>query len=132
MIIEGLTFGNMSKKRMDDILKVTNHLANKIIENSCKESNILMPEIQLNPPEYTEALLDFIFRVVGNPKSYFDILRFIDFCLMQYDLNNQEYNYKELEKIFPDYKNQIAAEKTVLHFVCHVAKIPKEIFVLLG
>lgn len=38
----------------------------------------------------------------------------------------------ELEKIFPNYKNQIAAEKTVLHFVCHVAKIPKEIFVLLG
>lgn len=131
IIVEGLTFGNMSKKRMDDILKVTNHLANKIIESSCKKTDVNMPEIQLNPPEYTEAFTDFIFRIIGNPKMYFDIIRFLDFCLMQYDLFEKDYNLEELVKIFPNYENQITAEKTILHFVCHIAKLPKEIFVLI-
>lgn len=131
IIVEGLTFGNMSKKRMDDILKVTNHLANKIIESSCKEQHVSMPEIQLNPPDYTEAFLDFIFRIIGNPMSYYDILRFLDFCLMQYDLYEKEYDYDDIVKIFPNYREQITAAKTILHFVCHVTKLPKEIFVLL-
>jgi len=131
MIVEGLTFGNVSKKRMDGILKVTNHLANKIIETSCKEPNIVIPEIQLNPPEYTEALLDFVFRIINNPQSYFDILRFVDFCLMQYDFVGQEYNYEEIRKYFSNYEGQISAEKTILHFICHVAGIPKDMFILL-
>lgn len=133
IIIIGLTYGSNSKSKIDDILKVTNNIARKTLYKYCGENNLIdLPEIRLNEPEYTEAFINMIFRIVEQPLSYFDILRFLDFTLFQYDLENQQYNIKEINEIFNNTDDLLKSTKTFLHFICHITNMPKEVFVLLN
>ena len=86
----------------------------------------------MSQPEYTEAFVNMIFRIIEQPLSYFDILRFLDFALSQYDLENQQYDIKELSEIFNNTDDLLKSTKTFLHFICHITNMPKEVFVLLN
>lgn len=130
----GLIYGSNSKTKIDDILKVTNNIAKKTLYRYCIDENMLidLPEIKLSQPEYTEAFIDMIFRIINRPLCYYDILRFLDFIFFQYDLNNEEYNMEELNEIFSNTNELLKSAKTFLHFVCHITNIPTNIFVLLN
>lgn len=134
IIILGLIYGSNSKSKIDDILKVTNGIARRTLFQYCGGENELMdlPEIKLNQPEYTEAFINMIFRIVEQPLSYFDILRFLDFALLQYDLDNRQYNMEEIKRIFNNGEELLKSTKTFLHFICHITHMPKEVFVLLN
>ena len=134
IIILGLIYGSNSKSKIDDILKVTNNIARKTLYKYCGGENKLidLPEIKLSQPEYTEAFVNMIFRIIEQPLSYFDILRFLDFALSQYDLENQQYDIKELSEIFNNTDDLLKSTKTFLHFICHITNMPKEVFVLLN
>lgn len=134
IIILGLIYGSNSKSKIDDILKVTNNIARKTLYKYCGGENkiIDLPEIKLSQPEYTEAFVNMIFRIIEQPLSYFDILRFLDFTLHQYDLENQQYDIKELSEIFNNTDDLLKSTKTFLHFICHITNMPQEVFVLLN
>jgi len=131
IIIEGLTFGEMPKKRMEDILKVTNHLAHNAINGLGLENKVEIPEVKLNAPEYAEAFINFVIRIINSPNNFYDILRFMDFCLFEYDLEDKKYNMEEIKCIFSNHEELITSEKTILHFICYVSKMPIDIFTLL-
>lgn len=133
-IIQGLIYGSNSKAKIDDILKVTNNIAKKTLHQYCVDENKLidLPEIKLNQPEYTEAFINMIFRIIEQPLCYFDILRFLDFTFSQYDLNNEQYNMEELDDIFNNTEELLKSAKTFLHFICHITNISKDIFILLN
>lgn len=130
----GLVYGSNPKSKIDDILKVTNNIAKKTLLRYCGDKGDLvdLPEIKLNAPEYAEAFINIIFRIIERPLNYFDILRFMDFTLMQYDLNEQKYDYTELNDIFGNVEELLKSSKTVLHFICHITNMPQEIFILLN
>lgn len=130
----GLVYGSNSKSKIDDILKVTNNIAKKTLLRYCDDESKLtdLPEIKLNKPEYTEAFINIIFRIIEQPLHYFDILRFMDFALMQYDLNDEKYNLVELHMIFKNTDDLLKSTKTFLHFICYITKIPNEVFALLN
>ena len=134
IITLGLIYGSNSKSKIDDILKVTNNIAKKTLYRYCSDENMLMdlPEIKLNPPDYTEAFINMIFRIIEQPLCYFDILRFLDFGFYQYDLERNQYNVKELNEIFKNVDDLLKSTKTFLHFICHITNMPKEVFVLLN
>lgn len=134
IIILGLTYGSNSKSKIDDILKVTNNIARKTLHKYCNDDHKLvdLPEIKLNQPEYTEAFINMVFRIVEQPLYYFDILRFMDFAFSQYDLNNEQYNINELSEIFNNTNELLKSTKTFLHFICHITNISNEIFILLN
>ena len=133
IIILGLIYGSNSKAKIDDILKVTNNIARKTLYRYCGEENSVvdLPEIKLNQPEYTEAFINMIFRIMEQPLSYFDILRFLDFTLFQYDLEYREYDISELNILFKNLEALKQSAKTFLRFVCYITNMPKEIFILL-
>ena len=133
IIILGLIYGSNSKAKIDDILKVTNNIARKTLYRYCGEENSVvdLPEIKLNQPEYTEAFINMIFRIMEQPLSYFDILRFLDFTLFQYDLEYREYDISELNILFKNVEALKQSAKTFLRFVCYITNMPKEIFILL-
>lgn len=130
----GLVYGSNSKSKIDDILKVTNNIAKKTLLRYCNDESKLtdLPEIKLNKPEYTEAFINIIFRIIEQPLHYFDILHFMDFALMQYDLNDEKYNLVELHMIFKNTDDLLKSTKTFLHFICYITKIPNEVFALLN
>lgn len=134
IIILGLIYGSNSKSKIDDILKVTNNIARKTLYKYCGGENKLidLPEIKLSQPEYTEAFVNMVFRIIEQPLSYFDILRFLDFAFSQYDLENQQYDIKELNEIFNNTDDLLKSTKTFLHFICHITNMPKTVFVLLN
>ena len=133
-IILGLIYGSNSKSKIDDILKVTNNIAKKTLHQYCVNENKLidLPEIKLNQPEYTESFINIILRIIEQPLYYFDILRFLDFVLSQYDLDNEKYNKEEINGIFDNAEELLKGTKTFLHFICHITNIPEEIFILLN
>lgn len=134
IIVSGLIYGSNSKNRINDILKVTNNIAKKTLLNfSSDESRVLdLPEIKLYPPDYTEAFVNIIMRITEQPKSYFDILRFLDFSLFQYDLYDTKYNINELNELFSNSEELLKSSKTFLHFLCYITNMPKDVFVLIS
>jgi len=130
----GLLYGKNSKAKIEDILKITNNIAKKTLCNYCVDAKLVadLPEIKLHQPDYTEAFLNMVFRIISQPLSYQDILRFMEFALFQYDLNKEKYCVEELGEIFINPNELIKSEKTLLHFICHVTGISKDIFILLS
>lgn len=133
IMIHGLIYGSNTKSKIDDILKVTNNIARKTLNKYCGGENkiIDLPEIELNPPEYTEAFINMVFRIIEQPLCYFDILRFMDFSFSQYDLNDTQYDLEELNAIFYHTDDLLKSTKTFLHFLCYVTNMPGDIFILL-
>lgn len=134
IIVLGLIYGSNSKAKIDDILKVTNGIARKTLLRYFDDVSVLtdLPEIKLHQPEYTEAFIDMISRIIEQPLNYFDILRFLDFVLFQYDLKSEKYDIKEISKLFTNTKELLKSTKTFLHFVCYISGIPKDIFIALN
>lgn len=133
MIINGLIYGANSKQKIDEILLVTNKIAKyTLLRNNVDEKvSMGIPEIKLNPPEYTDAFIDLIHRITNSPLQYYDILRYMDFVLFQYDLVDQPYNEKEILHIFCNNDKLKIGLKTILHFICYTTNIPRDIFLLL-
>ena len=134
IIVNGLIYGSNSKSKIDDILRITNNIAKKTLYKYCGDEKkiIDLPEIKLNEPDYTEAFIDMLFRIIERPICYFDILRFLDFSFFQYDLCGEQYNIEELSTIFNNVPELIQSTKTFLHFVCYITNMPQKIFILLS
>ena len=69
--------------------------------------------------------------MTNQPLFYKDILRFIQFSLFEYDLNEKSYCMDELGIIFNNVNELLKSEKVLLHFICHTTGIDKAVFLLL-
>ena len=84
--------------------------------------------MDIKPPKYLEAYLDLIERMTSNPLEYYDILRFLDYILMEYDLKNKKVAIDETNKYFINSTVLERGSKTILHLICSVTNLPKDIF----
>lgn len=134
IIYDGLTTGTIPLNKVDEIVKATNGIIdavyNQFNANPSQRQNNL--QFKMNPPDYSNAYIDFIERIIDKPLEYFDILRFMDFTFMEYDLNMKAYNKIELNNLFGECNKLINSEKTIIHFMCYATRIPKDIFMLLN
>ncbi|MDA8337386.1 MAG: hypothetical protein M0Z41_20775 [Peptococcaceae bacterium] len=132
-ISEGLSSGGISNKTRADIMNAAIRYAYIAIKDQVPDLKVplIMPTINLAPPSYFDAFSDLILRITRKPSYFFDILRFMDFVLMEYDLNKKPCNEAELRAIFSNYDNVIVGAKTLLHFICYTSSIPRASFGLL-
>ena len=63
-----------------------------------------------------------ISRITKNPHAYYDILRYFNFVLYEYDLKDKGIN---------EIKSITTSAKTLLHFIHQITGIPKQVFSLL-
>ena len=91
-----------------------------------------MPSFNMTPPSYFESYTDLIMRVTNNPLSYYDLLRFLDFVLMEYDLKSKEIDKDELNLIFNNINEILIGAKTLLNFICQITNIPRPYFKILA
>ena len=98
MIIQGLIYGSNSKQKIDEIMLVTNRIAKKtlLMNNIDEKVSLGVPEIRLYPPDYTEAFIDLVFRITNKPLCFYDILRYLDFVLFEYDLVDKVYDENKI------------------------------------
>ncbi|PIH57523.1 hypothetical protein [Paenibacillus sp. LK1] len=88
--------------------------------------------VNLKAPSYFDAFYDVILRISNSPHSYYDVLRYLDFVLMEYDMKSKKVNEKEISSLFSHSKENNLAAKTLLHFLCQITGLPQELFVLLS
>ena len=133
-ISDGLISGEISSKKRTEIVEATYKIAYSIIQKQIPDFNapLQIPSIGLNPPKYFEAFYDLVQRITSNPHKYFDILRFLDYVFMEYDLNSKKIDETFLRKIFLNFDDLILSGKTILHFICSITGISKEKFQLLS
>jgi hypothetical protein len=133
IIIDGLLSGDIPNKKRAEIIDAAFRVAYSSLKSQIPDFQvpIKMPTINLNPPSYSSAFCDLMLRITNKPIYFFDILRFIDFILMEYDLNDKHYDEEVLRKMFNNYDNVLVGAKTLLHFICHTTNIPKNLFSML-
>ncbi|MNW42282.1 hypothetical protein D3C74_194480 [compost metagenome] len=132
-ITEGLISSEIPIKKRNEILDASFKIAFSLVKQQIPDFNVPTKKqtINLTPPSYHEAFLDIISRITKNPHAYYDILRYFDFVLYEYDLKNKEINEKELSQYFNDIKIITTSAKTLLHFIHQITNIPKQVFSLL-
>ncbi|MFZ5645628.1 MAG: hypothetical protein ACOY46_18850 [Bacillota bacterium] len=132
-IYEGLSSGDLPNKKRAEIIDAAFRYVYNTLKNQVPDFQVpsKMPTINLNPPSYSDAFFNLILRITSKPSHYFDILRFMDFVLMEYDLNEKPYNENELKAMFNNYDAVLIGAKTLLHFICHTTDISRTSFCLL-
>jgi predicted Zn-dependent protease len=132
IILESLSSREISNKKRTEIFKAAFRLGYSLVQKQVPDYTPPddIPDINLSPPKYSEGFVDLIMRINNNPKNYYDLLRFLDYVLMEYDLKNTEIDHSELKVIFGDYNNLIKGAKTILHFICQTTGIPTSFFQL--
>lgn len=133
-VYEGLSSGDIPNKKRSEIFDAAFRVAYSTLKNQIHDFEVpsKMPSINLNPPSYSDAFFDLVLRMTSKPSYFFDILRFMDFTLMEYDLNNRTYNEGDLRIMFNNYDNLLVGSKILLHFICHAANIPRTLFSILS
>ena len=133
-IFESLAAGDVSTKKRKEIFNAAFRVAYSMVKNQIPEfiPPSELPSINLNPPKYSEAFYDLITRVTNNPLQYYDLLRFLDFYLMEYDLNSNDINHEKLKDMFANYNDLIIGVKTLLHFISQVTNLPRSYFQILN
>jgi hypothetical protein len=132
-IYEGLASGDVPNKKRAEIIDAAVRFAYNTFKSQVPDFKepLKIPIINLNPPSYADSFFDLILRITNKPSYFFDILRFLDFVLMEYDLNNKPYNEDDLRSIFDNFENVLVGSKTLLHFICHTTNISRTIFSIL-
>lgn len=132
-LFDGLASGDLPNKKRVEIFNAAFKVAYSLVKNQIPDFEVpnKMPTLNLNPPNYSDAFYDLMFRITNKPMYFFDILRFMDFVLMEYDLDGRTHDEEILRPMFNNYDHVVVGAKTLLHFICNVSNIPKTIFTLL-
>lgn len=127
---DGLLSSDIPNKRRNELFDTAIKVAFGLVKNHYPEIKLpdKMPSINLTPPSYFEAFNDLIQRVTNNPLSYHDLLRFLDFSLMEYDLQFKQVNESDLRQLFNNYDDVMLGAKTLLNFLCQITNIPRSFF----
>ncbi|MDX1259621.1 hypothetical protein [Exiguobacterium sp. K1] len=133
-IFESLAAGDVSTKKRKEIFNAAFRVAYSMVKNQIPEfiPPSELPSINLNPPKYTDAFYDLITRITNNPLQYYDLLRFLDFYLMEYDLHSNDVDYEKLKDMFANYDDLIIGAKTLLHFISQITNLPRAYFQILN
>lgn len=133
-IHDGLISSDIPRKRRSEMFETALKVAYGMVKNQYPD--ILLPQklpsFNMTPPSYFESYNDLVLRVTNNPLAYYDLLRFLDYVFMEYDLQSKEINNEDLIKIFKNYSEIIVGAKTVLNYICQIASIPRSFFKLLS
>lgn len=129
-IFGALSAGDVSNEKRREIFDAAFRVAYSMVQSQIPEYDppAHIPPINLKPPRYSEAYYDLVIRITNNPLQYYDLLRFMDFSLMEYDLQSRDIEHEQLKIMFSNYDDLLIGAKTVLHFICEVTGIPRSHF----
>lgn len=133
IILESLSSGEISNKKRAEIFGAAFKLAYSLVQKQipdyiAPEENV---DINLTPPKYADAFIDLIMRMNSNPDMYYDLLRYLDYILMEFDFKSLEIDESKVKDIFPNPDNLTLGAKTILNFICQVTGISKADFQLI-
>lgn len=134
IIYKNLSSGSLTKRQQEDVVKASYRLAYSIIKSKIPEfnENVSMPKYEAKPPIYFEAYSDLILRITNNPLKFYDILRFLDIILLEYDLKAKTIDKNKLSKTFSNIDDLLESSKLILYFICSITSLPKETFRLIS
>lgn len=133
IISDGLKSGEISDKKMEEIIIASYRMAYSVIQSQIPNYNgsFDLPKKNNKGPIYTSLYIELIKRITGNPLQYYDIMRYLDFMLMEYGLEKKIIQVDKIENYFKNYKELNISFKMILHFICSITNISKETFNLL-
>lgn len=134
IVNNGLSSGILSERQSEEFVNASYRLAYSLIKSQIPDFNekINPPKYEVKPPSYFEAYYNLILRISNNPLEFYDILRFLDIILLEYDLKSKIIDNNELMDIFNNCDELLNSSKTILHFICSITDLPKDLFQLIS
>ncbi|MEK3742410.1 hypothetical protein ACTID9_07205 [Brevibacillus fluminis] len=132
-ILEGLSSGDIPNRKRKEIFDSAFRVAYSMVKTQIPDFKLpsTMPSFNITPPSYSDAFVDLIYRITNNPMNFYDLLRFLDFTLMEYDHQSKSINENELRTLFKNYDELLVGAKTLVHFICQVTNVPRSFFQLI-
>ncbi|MFE4714624.1 hypothetical protein ACFRAM_27600 [Paenibacillus sp. NPDC056722] len=129
-VLEGLSSSDIPNKRRKEMFDTALRIAFAKVKSMYPNVELpdKLPDINLVPPNYFEAFTDLILRVTNNPFNYYDLLRYLDYTLMEYELNSNNPDNNKINSLFNNSHEIIFGAKTVLNFIVQTTKIPRSYF----
>lgn len=128
---DGIISGEISIKKRQELIAASYRLAFELIK--AQNPGVVPPTQQVNisPPAYFESLNDLVTRITMDPLRYFDLVRVLDYSLLEYDIQDKNWDIDRLGKMFENIDENLHGVKTILHFICQTTSLPKSIFKVL-
>ena len=131
LLRNGFVAGEIPLRKRKEMVEAIYKIVNTEIKYRVPEFAIELeapPGLGMAPPNYFNAIFDVINRITKSPLKYYDLLRYMDFTLMEYDMKKEKWNQAELAEIFNNSTNLYYSAKTILHFICDIIGVNKELF----
>lgn len=129
---DGLVSGEISIKKRTELVSAAYRLAFELMraqQPDFKPPSNFGKSINISPPSYFDALDSLISRIIHNPLDYYDIIRILDYSLLEFELQGKSWDLDILNKVFDkDVERNLVAVKSVLHFICQVTGISKKYY----
>lgn len=113
-----------------EIVNATYRIAAGIFQQQYPSAQIpqLDTSIGFTPPSYFEKYYDLILRMTGSPNQFFDVLRFLDYSLQEYALNDNPIDVSVMKKRIPNFETTRIGFKTILYFILDTCDVPAHFF----
>lgn len=130
VLIDSFSAGDIPDTKRTEFFDAAMRIAFSYVQHQIPEFKMpdSIPKFQLKPPGYIEVLIDIINRIIKQPKKFYDILRFLDYILMEYDLNKNKVVHEDLIEIFGDYSNLKYGSKSIITALSTIVDFDKKEF----
>jgi len=127
-ILNGIMSGSIPIAKQNEIKSIAFRMATELITQKIPDfdSSTFNQVVKSTPPSYFEAYYDLVLRISENPTAWCDILRQLDYAMMEYELKGiQPTKGKEFNT------QSKTCFKTILYFIIYSTGLPKEMFAIL-
>ncbi|WP_379143582.1 hypothetical protein [Paenibacillus sp. sgz500992] len=130
-LYEEVVNGGIDAKKRNELVNASFRAAFEITKS--KYPDFVIPNItdlaKNNPPSYFQPLNDLLSRIVHNPLDYYDVLRPLDFVLMENELLDRRINLSLLNEMFTNIEGNFRGMKTIITFVTQVLGVPSNMYI---
>lgn len=129
-LYDELVNGGIPAKKRNDLVSASFKAAFEITKS--RYPDFVVPDIsdlaQNNPPSYFQPLNELISRIVHNPLDYYDILRPLDFILMENELLDSVIDMILLNDMFDNIERNFRGIKIFIIFITQILGIPSHMY----
>lgn len=130
IILESLSLGEVNNQKSEQLFDAALRVAFSFVMKQLPDFKVPddLPKINLTPPSYSNIIVDLVQRINSKPEYFYDLLRYLDYVFMEYELNNVELDTKKITDLFGNDEKLKIGAKSIIMAISDIVNIDKNEF----